>query len=86
MYCLALGCHLYSKIAVKVDSCCKGDVSFCSPDAGVLEHRCPFSKDTLLGPRDGWLAPPAGHPAAKMVPPGDGTGSNERIGPCHVNS
>lgn len=63
----------------------KGDC-FCSSDAGILEHRCPNSKDTLLGPRDGWLAPPAGHTPTEMVPLGYWTGRNERIGFSHINS
>lgn len=48
-----------------------------SPDAGVLELWCPDSKDTVLGSRNGWLAPPAGHSSTEMVPPGHRTGSNE---------
>lgn len=50
-----------------------------SPDAGILEHRCSDCKDTLLGSGDGWLASPAGHPSAEVVPPGHRTGSDERV-------
>lgn len=60
--------------------------AFCSPDAGVLEHWCPNSKDSLLGPRDGWLAPPAGYTPTKMVSLGYWTGSDEWIWSGHINS
>lgn len=53
--------------------------TFPSPDARVLEHRRLDSKDALLGSGDGWLASPAGHPPAKMVPLGLRTGSDERV-------
>lgn len=54
-----------------------------SPDARVLEQWCPDSKNTLLGSGDGWLAPPAGHPSAEVVPAGHWAARDERVRPGH---
>lgn len=51
--------------------------SFSSLDEGILDRQCRDSKDTLLGSRNGWLAPPAGHSTAEMVPFGHWTGGDE---------
>lgn len=54
-------------------------------DAGVLEHGCCDAEDPLLGSGDGWMASPAGYPAAKMVPLGHRTGGYERVRPGYTH-
>lgn len=49
-------------------------------DAGVLDHGRPVGQDALLGTGHGRMAPPAGHPAAEVVPAGHRAGGDERDG------
>lgn len=58
--------------------------SICT-DAGVLEHRRPHGKDTLLGSRHGWLAPPSGYSSAEVVSPGHRAGSDEWVWSGHAH-
>lgn len=59
---------------------------FLASDAGVLEHGGCDGEDALLGSGHGWMASPAGYPAAKMVPPGHRTGGYERVRPGYTYS